>query len=337
VILVWVEFLVCAAIIVIAGTKVAKYGDVIAEKTGLGGAWIGVVLLAITTSLPEVFNGISAVVLVGEPDLTIGNAFGANAWNLFNLALLDTVFRGSPPLFARGISHGLLLTLGLSMVLVSLAAAGIFISAAGIEFRIGWIGAYTPIILLLYLLMVRMIFKYEKGQTAQSPDDVEASLDYRHVSLARTYIYFGVAAAFVIGTGIWLAFVGDRIADITGWGEHFVGMLLISFTTTLPEMTVTSAALKLGAVDMAIGNIIGSNLFNMAIISLTDSLYTRGPILAYVSEAHVVTGLAVLLMSSIMVAAKISPPQRRTFLGASWYAIALMVVFVIGAYLSFTM
>ncbi|MCL0050891.1 hypothetical protein M1N22_03530 [Dehalococcoidia bacterium] len=158
-IFVWVQFLICASIVVIAGIKLTRYGDIIAEKTGLGGTWIGVLLLSVATSLPELFTGISAVALVGAPDLTIGNCFGANTWNLFNLALLDIASRHGP-LLAR-VTAGHILTAGLGMVLVSLAAAGIFISAAGIELSIGGIGFYTPVILLLYLLMVRMIFSYE--------------------------------------------------------------------------------------------------------------------------------------------------------------------------------
>ncbi len=333
--MIWIQFLVCASIVVITGTKLARYGDIIAEKTGLGGAWIGVVLLSIATSLPELFTGISAVALFGAPDLTIGNLFGANTWNLFNLALLDIASR-NVPLLTR-VSSGHLLTAGMSMVLVSLAAAGIFISARGIELGIGGIGIYTVVILLLYLLMVRMIFKYEQRQNAKSTEEVEATLNYRHVSLTKTYIYCAIAAVLVIGAGTWLAFVGDRIAEITGWGAGFVGSLFIAFTTTLPEITVSFSALRLGAANMAVANILGSNLFNMAIIGLIDPVYTRGPILAHVSQVHILTALVVLLMSGIVIVAIIHPPQRKTPLKASWYAIALIGVFIIGAYLNFIM
>jgi len=334
VILIWVQFLICASIVVFAGIKLAKYGDIIAEKTGLGGAWIGVVLLSVATSLPELFTGISAVALVGAPDLTIGNLFGANTWNLFNLALLDIASR-NVPLLTR-VSMGHLLTAGLGMILMTIAAAGIFISAAGIDLGIGGIGIYSPIILLLYLLMVKMIFKHERQQSTRSQGDVEETAQYGHVSLARTYICCAIAVAFVIGAGTWLAFLGDRIADITGLGASFVGSLLIAFTTTLPEFSVSFSALKLGAVNMAVANMVGSNLFNMAIIGMIDPIYVRGPILAYVSQIHILTALVVLLMTGIFIAGLVFPPQRKTRLGASWYAIALIVVFLIGAYLNFT-
>jgi cation:H+ antiporter len=215
-------------------------------------------------------------------------------------------------------------------------AASIFISAAGIELGIGWIGLYSPVILVLYLLMMRAIFKYEQRHGAQLPDDVEATLNYRHVSLTKTYIYFAIAAVSVIGAGTWLAFLGDRIADITALGESFIGSLLLGFTTTLPEFVVAFSALRLGAVNMAVANMVGSKLFNMAIIGIIDPIYIRGPILSYVSQVHILTALVVLLMSGIFIAGLVYPPRRKTRLGPSWYAIALMGVFIIGAYLNFT-
>ncbi len=80
--MVWVKFIFCILAIFFSGRKIARYGDVIAEKTGLGGVWIGLILLALITSLPELFNGVSAVIIVDAPDLTVGNLLGANAFNL---------------------------------------------------------------------------------------------------------------------------------------------------------------------------------------------------------------------------------------------------------------
>ncbi len=118
--MIWLKFLVCLTIIVFFGRKLAIYGDVIAENTRLGGLWVGLILLALVTSLPELFTGISAVVLVGAPDLTVGNLFGANAFNLFNLALLDIAFaRG---LLYGNISKNHVVTAWYSLILVSLVA-----------------------------------------------------------------------------------------------------------------------------------------------------------------------------------------------------------------------
>ncbi|MDI6815466.1 MAG: hypothetical protein QMC90_05260, partial [Dehalococcoidales bacterium] len=158
--LVWLKFAVCVAIIFVAGIRVAKYGDIIAEKTGLGELWVGVVMVAMATSLPELFTGISAVTWADAPDVTIGDLFGANTFNLLNLALLDILCQRGP-LLTAATGRGHMLTAGLSLVLVSFAGASIFLSGQLSGLDIGWIGIYTPIIFLLYLGMVRMIFSFE--------------------------------------------------------------------------------------------------------------------------------------------------------------------------------
>lgn len=335
--LIWLKFAVCGIIIVFAGIRVAKYGNVIAEKTGLGGLWIGVVLIAMATSLPELFVGISAVTWADAPDITIGNLFGANTFNLLNLALLDILYQRGPLLTAATSRGGHMLTAGLSLVLVSFAAASIFLSGQLSGLDIGWIGIYTPIIFLLYLGMVRMIFVFEKRQRAELPQEAEVTPSYEDISLRKAFVYYAIAAGFIIGAGTWLAFIGAEIAEITGWEQSFVGALVIGFSTTLPEITVSIAALRLGAIDMCIANMIGSNLFNMTIIGVADLFYRQGPVLSAVSPNHTFTGLIVILMTGILIAGLISRPQRKTPLKASWYAIALIIVFLVGAYINFKM
>lgn len=234
-ILLWLKFLACVAIIAVAGSRVAKYGDVIAEKTGLGGVWVGVVLMAVATSLPELFTGISAVAFVGEPDLTIGNLFGANTFNLVNLAFLDIAYRRAP-LLTRA-SSGNVLTAGLSVVLVAFAAGSILASGV-FNLSLGWVGIYTPIIILLYLAMVWMIHSYEQRQRNNNTATTE-TLRYADVSLKRAYTGYAVAAVCIIGAGTWLAFIGDEIVGATGLSTSSVGSLFIAFSTTLPEFTVS--------------------------------------------------------------------------------------------------
>src|SRR4030042_67745 len=95
-ILIWLKFAICVVVIFFSGRRVAKYGDAIAEKTGLGGLWIGVILVSIATSLPELFTGVGSMVFVNAPNLTVGNLFGANAYNLVNIAALDFFNKGVP-------------------------------------------------------------------------------------------------------------------------------------------------------------------------------------------------------------------------------------------------
>ncbi len=327
--MVWIKFIVCIVVIFIAGRKVARYGDIIAEKTGLGGVWIGLVLIAVLTSLPELFNGISAVTLVGAPGLTIGNLLGANMFNLFNLALLDLAHRNGSILSIVGRTHRL--TGIFSLIMVIFVAGFILISNRLHIMDIGWIGWYTPFIILLYLFFARIIYRYER----RHPSLKETQFEYADKSLRHTYLYFSISAVFIIGAGIWLAFIGNEISLVYGWGQSFVGSLFLAFTTTLPEITVSFAAMRIGANDLAVANLIGSNLFNLTIISIDDLLYVKGPVLAAVSETHLITAFTVMLMTIVFIIGLSHRHQR--FFRLSWWNITLILLFLLGAYYSFQM
>jgi cation:H+ antiporter len=325
--LIWLKFVLCVFIIFFSGRAVARYGDIIAHKTGLGGMWVGVVLLAVVTSLPELFTGISAITIVGSPDLTVGDLFGANSFNLLNLALLDVVFRRGILLGVTTSGHRL--TGWLSLALVLIAAVSIFISSRFIALGIGWIGWYTPLIIILYIVFMRVLFRFEE----RNPSPQVAEPVYEDMSLKRVYLCFGISAAFVIGAGIWLATIGEEIAGVTGLGESFVGSIFLAFTTSLPEITVSFTAMRLGAVDMAVANMIGSNLFNMTVISIDDLFYTKGPMLAHVSENHLVTALVLMLMTGLFIVGLYLKPKRLFRL--SWWNCVMIVLFIVGAYFSY--
>ena len=327
--MVWVKFIVCVVIIFIAGRKTARYGDVIAEKTGLGGVWIGLILVSALTSLPELFNGVSAVTLVDAPELTVGNILGANMFNLFNLALLDLFHSNGSILAAVGKTHRL--TGIFSLILVLSVAVFILVSSRCHPMGLGWIGWYTPFIILLYFVFARILYHYEQ----RHPSLRETEFEYADKSLRHIYIYFSIAAVFIIGAGIWLAFIGDEIAATYGWGQSFVGSLFLAFSTTLPEITVSFAAMRIGARDLAVANLIGSNLFNLTIIPIDDLLYAKGPILAAVSETHLVTAFTVMVMTVVFIIGLGHRHQRA--LRLSWWNITLIVLFILGAYYSFKM
>jgi len=326
--LVWIYFVICILVIFIAGQRVAKYGDAIASRTGIGQVWMGVIAIAVITSLPELFTGISAVTIVDPPapDLAVGDLLGANAFNMLNLAFLDIFHRNGSLLAAVSRAHQL--TGWFSILLVSIITASIFVSINFNTMSLGWVGWYSPVILVVYLLAVRQIFYYEK----KHPGAPDATEDSTH-SLRRIGVYFGISALFIIGAGIWLATIGDEIAESTGWGQSFVGTLFLAFTTTLPEITVSFTAVRIGAPDMAVANMIGSNLFNMLIFPIIDVIYGEGPLFAGVSEGHLVTGLAVIVMTILFITGLRFVPQRRFRL--SWISITLIVLFLASAYFSF--
>ncbi|MFQ5988077.1 MAG: sodium:calcium antiporter [Dehalococcoidia bacterium] len=334
-ILVWAKFLVCVLLVLFFGARLSRYADVIAEKRGLSRIWIGLLLLAAVTSLPELITGIGAVAVVGVPDLAMGTIFGSNALNLFIIALLDILYRGGPLLTSAGMGHRL--SGGLGILLIAFAGASILLSTRVWGWAIGWVGIYSLVLVLLYFWGSRRIFQFERREQRGQEAGLKA-LRYERISSRRAYLSFAIAALAIIGSGTWLAIIGDEIAVVTGWGATFVGSFFLAVTTSLPELVVAIAALRLGAIDMAIANMLGSNMFNMGIgIAGFDLFYRAGSIFSAASTSHVFTASIAILMTVIVIAGLISRPQRKTPLGMSWYSIALIGVYIIGFYFLFNM
>jgi len=329
--LVWFKFLLCVAIILFAGTKLARYGDAIAEKTGLGRIWIGLVLLATITTMPEMVTGVSSAALVGLPDLALGTLFGSCLFNLTILALLDILYRPAPILSQVSLRH--IASAGMGILLIAIAAGSIFVGERFSGFALGWVGIPSIVIIILYLVGARQMFRFEREHQLTSLQ--AAPLQYEKIPTRTAYLRFTLAALAVIGAGIWLAFVGDEIAETTGWSASFVGTLFLAITTSMPELAVSVAALRLGAIDMAVAGILGANMLDMVAIIWVDLFYTPGPILAMVSGAHLITAMVVVVMSLLVIIGLRFQQQRKTFIVISWYGPALVGLYIFGTYALF--
>jgi cation:H+ antiporter len=324
--LVWVKFAICLAVILVAGTKLSKYGDAIAGKTGLGRIWVGVVLLAAITSLPELATGISSVAFVGKPDLTLGDLFGSNLINLVIIAIIDVFYTRGPVLHCLG--TGMVLAAILSTLLIGVAATSIYVAQNVAPLGIfGYIGLYSPILLCLYLLVQYMLFRFQRTQQGQPPNSGSVPANYESISLKKVNTFFGLAALATIGAGIWLGFIGNELSEVTGLKASFVGTIFLALCTSAPEVVVSISALRLGALEMAVGNVIGSNLFNMGVIIFVDDLfYTTGPILSYTSMDHIGTALFAILMSCVVIIGLIYRPRfwPRIWVGIDAAALILL-------------
>jgi len=322
----WLEFAFCAALIGMAGPLLTHYGDVIARLTGLSRSWIGLMLLATATSLPELFTGISSVTVAGAPNIAVGDALGSCVFNLMMLVLLDELSREEP--MYRRIDQGHVLTAGFGVILIGAAGALLLLSQNGLNFPLLHISGYTPFIIVLYLVAMRAAFVYER-RTPHPPPLIKPERD---ITLNVALIRYGLAAAVVVAAGSWLPFIGRDLADVMGWRTSFVGTLLIAFATSVPELVVTVSALRLGAVDMAIGNLLGSNLFDILILAIDDIFYRKGPLLASVSPAHAITAFAAVIMSGIFVVAMLYKPETRVRGTIGWVSMSLLLVYLFAAY-----
>ena len=162
-----------------------------------------------------------------------------------------------------------------------------------------------------------------------------ALLQYEEVSTKTVYLKFALAAIAVIGAGIWLSLVGDEITATTGRGASFVGSLFLAITTSMPELAVAVAAFRLGAIDMAVADILGANMLDVAFIIWVDLFYAPGPILAMVSRAHLITAMVTVVMSLLVIIGLRFRQKRKTFIAFSWYTPALIGLYIFGAYALF--
>lgn len=327
--IVWLEFLACTLAIWFAGARLSRYGDVIAEKTGLGRTLIGLVLLATVTSLPELITGIGAVAIVGVPDIAVGNILGACVMNLAMIVVLDFLHRGES-VYTRA-SHGHILSAGFGVILLGFVALNLLLAGLGVQLALGSVGLYSPLILGGYVLAISVTYRYERQQTAEFVEVIAER--YADITLRAASIGYALSAAVVIAAALWLPFVAERMAAEMGWNQSFVGTLLVSLATTLPEITVTLAALRLGALDMAIGNLLGSNLFNLALVAVDDVFYAPGPLLSHVAPIHLASALSAIMMTGLAIAGLLYRPRGRVLGAVGWISVLLAWVCFSNAWL----
>jgi cation:H+ antiporter len=313
------------------GKKLARYGDAIAEKTGIGGLWIGLVLLAAITSVPELVTGISSAVLVKSPDLALGTLIGSCSLNLAILALLDLLYRPAPILSKVSLRHAT--SSGAGILLITIAAVTILVGEKFTGIALGWVGISSIVIFLVYLVVVWQIFRFERSH--QLSISHVSTYQYSDISTKAVWFRFAITAIAVIGAAIWMAFIGAEIAELTGWESSFVGSLFLAISTSMPEIVVSIAAIRLGAIDMAVADILGSNMFNIAIIAPVDLSYNRGPLLSEVSNSHLVTTVVMIVINLIIIAGLRFGQKTKTFIIVSWYTPVIVGLYILGAYAVF--
>lgn len=335
--LIWLQFVLCGALIGVAGYQLSRYGDVIARRTGLSGSWVGLALLATVTSLPELATGISSVAIADAPNLAVGDALGSCVVNLVFLVVIDFLFRKEPIWHRAGRGHVLAGAFGVVMlgfVLVSLLisrvtpAQGAGLAAASAQLGFG---LATPVLLGLYFVAMRTVFTYEREHAVPIVDAQGAALPTLRVAMTR----FALAAVVVAGAGIWLPFAATDLAVAMTWNKSFVGSLFVALVTSLPELAVTLSALRMGALDMAIGNLLGSNLFNVVIIAIDDVFYRNGALLANVSPVHAVTVGSAITMTGLAMVGLFFKPGSRVLRAVGWVSLGLMAMYLLNTYILF--
>jgi cation:H+ antiporter len=301
-------FILSATLVALAGTHLARAGDVIAARTRLGGLWVGALFLAAATSLPELTTDLAAVRL-GAPDLAAGDLFGSSLANMLILALVSLSSRTA--LFGRAaLDNGL--AAALAIVLTAIAALFVLLD---LHVSLLGVGPGSVVIAVVYVAGMRAVFL--RSATARAAGEVEetaSSSTERPVGTVRGAVArFAVATLVILVAAPFFAWSAKGLAELSGLGTTFIGTLLVGFATSLPELVTSLAAVRLGAYDLAVGNLFGSNAFNMVMFLPLDLAHRAGPLLGAIAQVHALTALVAIVLMAVGLAAIIYRVRGRMF------------------------
>lgn len=288
--------LASAAAVGVAGWVLVAAADAIAARTGLGRAFLGMILVATVTTLPELATGLSAVTLVDAPDLAVGAAVGSCVFNLLLFALADAASRKVAFYGRLSPSHNLAAAFGI--MLLGLLALSV-LAPASARASIGHVGMFSMVLAAFYFASARLLFIVDVK--VQGDGDL---MEETPIMRMRTALFRCAGASIVIVVGgVGLALSADSLAAETGLTDTFVGVLLVAAATSLPEVIIVLSAVRMQAYDLAAGNLLGANLVNGMLIAVYDVAYIKGPILAAVSDQIAAPAVIAMMMTAVIVSA----------------------------------
>jgi cation:H+ antiporter len=314
------SFLALAAVVIVAAHFLALFADRIAGQTGLGGGITGLVLLAGATSLPELSIGISAVGM-GAVDLTAGDVLGSSLINLLILASLDLVsHRPGRILTRKAAAHALSATV--ACIMTAIVLLGILLDTSWSLFRLG---PCSWALLITYAVCARLLYLDQKTSAESDAKETPRTIKRTLLFNASGFIIAAAAIFFVAPS---LAHTADQLASLTGLGRTFFGTVFVALMTSLPEAVATLAAIRLGTIDMAIGNVLGSNAFNMLILAVLDVASPK-PILSMVSDVNAITAACVIITTGAATLCLLYRAEKR------WWVVepdaAIVALLIVGS------
>lgn len=328
-------FAVLAGLVIMVGKKLSLYGDAIGDLMGIEKSWIGIVMLAAVTSLPEMVTSVSAT-LMGNPQMAVSNIFGSNLFNIFVVFIVD-IFVLKSTSFSSNVSNKNFMTGFWSIILTLIFLLGFSFPTEGVMN----ISLFSLLILGVYFIAMKSIYVYEHQKNDEFSEKLEEEVKEFHeaqesgMTLPQAKKGFVISAFFIVILGTGLSFVGDKIASTPFFGielgESFVGLILIALATSLPELTVSIEAIKLKSYDMAVGNLLGSNIFNIMIIFIIDLFLRNENIYQSLGGFHKLTAIfSMFILLVFMIGIMFKNKKRRydTYIIGLVYFISMYILYI---------
>ena len=316
-------FIIATVVIVVTGSRLSKYGDLMADMLGWGKMFMGIILMASVTSMPELMSGISSVTILDAPDLAVGDIVGSCAFNVLIISIMDLFYNHKKPLTSVA-QTGHIIAASFGIMMLSMLAFAILMP--DVFGNIAWIGGFSFLFLVLYIIAIRVVFLYDKKKNHHQQKQDNSCV----LTLKQVVVRYAVNAVILMGVAMLLPFFGKNLAEASGLGQSFFSTLFIAISTSLPEVVVSVAAIRLGTIDLAIGNIFGSNIFNIAILSIDDILYTKGPIFHFTSPNHIIPVLGTIIITAIGIIGIVFKAKKKWKLAIDTSLILVVYVLMMG-------
>ncbi len=257
--MIYVLYIVVAAIVVAFSNKASEYVDIIDKKSNLSGAFIGGVMLSAVTSLPELFTSISSTLMLGKPGLCMGNILGSDLFNLATISFFILVFFKPYKSAKVAPSH---IKVNIFVWLIYAAMALNWLNV--LNFEVMTVNITSIVIVVLYVLGI----KFMSSDESSTDEEDSSELTMKQVIARFVLVSIGIVVSSIV-----ITYITDIISEKLGLGQGLAGALFLGIATSLPELASTVALFRMKNYNIAMGNIIGSNIFNFIILALTDILY----------------------------------------------------------------
>jgi len=272
--MIYIQYILLAVATVFFSVKLASYVDMLDRKTDLSGAFIGGVMLAAVTSLPELFTSMTAVFVLDKPSLVQGNVMGSN---IFNLSILGVLMMVSHKKFMQAKvakSNSFSLLFGIIMYICAIAALNFNTDINILGFHVD---IFTILLIVIYAISVKLMNDDDSGDSDEMADIA--------LTVQQIVLRFIVFALLLVGASIILTQVSDKLTQELAIGSTVGGAIFLGVATSLPELSASVSLVRMNNFNASIGNIVGSCVFNFMILCFADILYTGSGIYTYDQEA----------------------------------------------------